>query len=170
MKKLQNPWKGMSGYHCFGCAPDNEAGMRMEFYEDGDDIVSVWIPQAQYQGWLNTLHGGVQSVLLDEICGWVVFRKLQTGGVTSKMETRYLKAVSTLEPHLLLRARLQERRRNLALIEAELYNSTGELCSKAVCTYFCFPPEKARTEMLFASCETEEGEYRLRDGMVERCD
>ena len=76
-------------YNCFGCSPDNEAGVRMEFYEDGDEVVSIWKPRPEYQGWLNTLHGGIQSVLLDEICGWVVFRKLQTGGVTSKMETRF---------------------------------------------------------------------------------
>lgn len=85
MKKIINPWKNMEGYNCFGCSPDNEAGVRMEFYEDGDEIVSIWKPRPEYQGWLNTLHGGIQSVLLDEICGWVVFRKLQTGGVTSKM-------------------------------------------------------------------------------------
>ena len=28
----------MEGYNCFGCSPDNEAGVRMEFYEDGDEI------------------------------------------------------------------------------------------------------------------------------------
>lgn len=80
MKKIINPWKDMEGYNCFGCSPDNEAGVRMEFYEDGDEVVSIWKPRPEYQGWLNTLHGGIQSVLLDEICGWVVFRKLQTGG------------------------------------------------------------------------------------------
>ena len=66
MKKIINPWKDMEGYNCFGCSPDNEAGVRMEFYEDGDEVVSIWKPRPEYQGWLNTLHGGIQSVLLDE--------------------------------------------------------------------------------------------------------
>ena len=105
----------MEGYNCFGCSPDNEAGVRMEFYEDGDEIVSIWKPRPEYQGWLNTLHGGIQSVLLDEICGWVVFRKLQTGGVTSKMETRFRKSISTNDTHLVLRASLREQKRNIAL-------------------------------------------------------
>ena len=154
----------MPGYCCFGCAPGNAAGVKMEFYEDGDDIVSVWHPQEQYQGWLHTLHGGIQSVLLDEICGWVVFRKLQTGGVTSKMETRFMKEVSTDEPYLLLKARLLEQRRNLALVEACLYNAGGTLCTKAVCTYFTFPKEKAHAEMCFEACGTEDVEYDLEDG------
>ena len=25
MKKIINPWKGLEGYNCFGCAPNNEA-------------------------------------------------------------------------------------------------------------------------------------------------
>ena len=76
MKKIINPWKDLEGYNCFGCAPNNESGVKMEFYEDGDEVVSIWKPRPEYQGWLNTLHGGIQSVLLDEICGWVVVRKL----------------------------------------------------------------------------------------------
>jgi hypothetical protein len=166
MKKIINPWRGMDGYNCFGCAPHNEAGVKMEFYEDGDEIVSVWRPESKFQGWINTLHGGVQSVLLDEICGWVVFRKLQTGGVTSKMETRFMKSINTEDSFLILRACLQEQRRNLALIEACLYNSAGELCTKAVCTYFTFSPEKAREEMHFVSCDVEDGEYRLDNGNI----
>lgn len=84
MKKIINPWKGLEGYNCFGCAPNNEAGVKMEFYEDGDEVVSIWKPRPEYQGWIDTLHGGIQSVLLDEICAWVILRKLQTTGVTSK--------------------------------------------------------------------------------------
>lgn len=60
----------MEGYNCFGCAPNNEAGVKMEFYEDGDEVISIWKPQPQFQGWIDTLHGGIQAVLLDEICAW----------------------------------------------------------------------------------------------------
>ena len=158
MKKIVNPWLGIDGYFCFGCAPDNEAGVKMEFYEDGDEIVSIWKPEAKYQSWINTLHGGIQAVLLDEICGWVVSRKLQTTGVTSKMETRYLKPVSTKDGYLVLRASIKEQRRNIVTIEASLYNSQQVLCSQAVCTYFTMNPEKAKEQMGFPGCEVEDDE------------
>lgn len=60
MKKIINPWCGMEGYNCYGCNPDNKSGLRMEFYEDGDEIVSVWNPRpgipelVQYPAWRNT--------------------------------------------------------------------------------------------------------------------
>ena len=161
MKKIINPWLHKEGYDCFGCAPGNEAGVKMEFYEDGEDVVSVWRPEAKYQGWINTLHGGIQAVLLDEICAWVILRKLQTTGVTSKMETRYLKSVDTTDPYVVLRAHIVEQRRNIVILEATIHNHKDELCSKAVCTYFTFPPEKVRDEMRFLGCETEEGDYTL---------
>ena len=47
MKKIINPWKGLEGYNCFGCAPNNEAGVKMEFYEDGDEVVSIWKPRPE---------------------------------------------------------------------------------------------------------------------------
>ena len=156
MKKIINPYVSLPGYNCFGCAPHNPFGVKMEFFEDGDDIVSVWEPRPEFQGWLHTLHGGIQSVLLDEICGWVVMRKLQTGGMTVKMETRYRHAVSTEGGTLCLRARLSEVKRNVATIEAELCDAEGRVCTTAVCTYFTFPPEKARTELHFPGCQTED--------------
>lgn len=155
MEKIINPWEGMEGYFCFGCAPNNESGLKMEFYEDGDEIVSKWVPEARFQGWLNTLHGGIQATLLDEICAWVIARKLQTAGVTSRMETQYLKPIHTTDSHLTLRGRIKEQKRNFVFIEAEIYNAQDEVCTKAVCTYFIFPREKAEKEMYFKGCYTE---------------
>ena len=138
MRKIKNPWLHKDHYDCFGCCPDNPIGIKMEFYEDGDDIVSFWKPSTHYQGWIDTLHGGIQSTLLDEICGWVVFRKLQTSGVTSKLEVRYHKPIMTTESMITLRA-----------------HQKGEVCTEANATYFTFPKDKAR-EMGFTPCELED--------------
>ncbi len=96
MKKIINPWKDLvkDGYNCFGCAPENPYGLKMEFYEDGDDIVSFWTPADNYQGWLKTLHGGIQAALMDEIAAWVIARKLQTAGMTTNLNIKYRKPVS----------------------------------------------------------------------------
>lgn len=156
MKKIINPWKGLKGYYCFGCSPENPMGVKMEFYEDGDEIVNFWKPKPEYQGWLDTLHGGIQAVLLDEICAWVIVRKLQTTGVTSKMETRYRKSILTNDTLLEIRASIQEQKRNIILVKATIYNSAKEICTEAVCTYFTFSKEKSQQEMFFTSCEVEE--------------
>lgn len=161
MNKIRNPWVGMKGYNCIGCSPNHPFGFHLHFFEEGDDIVSEWKPTPDYQGWTDTLHGGVQALLLDEICGWVVTRKLQTAGVTSKMETIYKRPISTNEPVLKLRARITETRRNIITVYGTISNSAGQVCTKATCTYFTFSKEKAEQDMHFKRCETE-GEYRQR--------
>lgn len=156
LKRIINPWEGMEGYNCIGCSPDNPIGLHLCFYEDGDDIVTRWRPTADHQGWLNTLHGGIQALILDEVCGWVVTRKLQTAGVTSKMETRYRRSVSTLDTELTARARITGQKRNIITIEATLTDSAGRVCTEATCTYFTFPREKAERDMHFTPCRVED--------------
>ena len=93
--------------------------------------------------------------MLDEICAWVIARKMQTSGVTSRMETHYLKQVHTTDSHLTLRARLKEVKRHFAFIEAGIFDEHDQLCTKAVCTYYLFSKEKAEKEMCFKGCYTE---------------
>jgi uncharacterized protein (TIGR00369 family) len=156
MKKIINPWKGLSGYMCFACSPENPMGLHLEFYEDGDDIVALWKPTEYTQGWLNTLHGGIQSVLLDEIGAWVITRKLQTSGVTSRLEVKFIKSISTLDPQLTIRGRITDQKRNAVFIDAEIFNSQNELCASATMVYFVVSPERAESEFFFSGCKTED--------------
>ena len=158
MKRIINPWRGMDGYRCFGCDPRSEQGLRMEFYEDGDRIVSRWKPRPEFQGCVDTLHGGIQATLADEISSWVVFRKFQTSGVTSRMEVRYLKPIHTSEDHITLQATVVRQRRNIVDIEVKILNSQDQLCTEALCIYFLFPKEKAHEEFHFCDCGVEEDE------------
>jgi uncharacterized protein (TIGR00369 family) len=156
MKKLVNPWMEAEGYHCFGCDPNHASGLKMEFYEDGDDIVSFWQPTTEFQSWVNILHGGIQATLLDELCGWVIFRKFQTGAVTSKMEIRYRKPVHTNQGELTLRAQAIEERRNLVTVVGRIFDAEGQMCTEATCTYFLFSKERAAAEMGLTACKTED--------------
>jgi uncharacterized protein (TIGR00369 family) len=99
--------------------------------------VSKWNPTQNHQGWIDTLHGGVQALLMDEVAGWVVTSKLQMTGVTSKMEIQYMKPISTRLKELTIRARLNRMMRNVAFIDAEIIDEEGEICSKSQLVYFC---------------------------------
>ena len=156
MKKIINPWKGIDGYFCFACSPENPAGLHMEFYEDGDDVVSLWKPTKYVQGWFNTLHGGIQSTLLDELGAWIIVRKLQTTGVTSRLEVKYKKSISTNDAQLTVRGRITEQKRNAVFLETEIYNAQNELCTQAKMVYFVTSPERASKEFFFNGCKTED--------------
>lgn len=163
MRKIINPWIGnTNGYNCFGCNPDNPMGMHMHFYWDGQEVISVWKAGPNHVSWIDTLHGGLQATLLDEICGWVVFYQLQTSGVTAKMEMRYRKPISTLWPHILLKAKLVEHRRTLAVVKGEIWSPDGVLCAECTCTYFVYAMEKA-IEMGYEPALLDEKEVTLEE-------
>lgn len=157
-KKIINPWLDLTdkGYNCFACAPNNPYGLKMEFYEDGDDIVSFWNPHTNFQGWLNTLHGGIQATLLDEIGGWLIARKFQTSGMTTNLNVKYKKPVPTGDDvRVEVRARVKEIKRNFVFIEAAI-SCNGDVCSMAEMTYYCFPKDVAEKDFMFRGCEVEE--------------
>ena len=140
LKKIINPWRNHPEYNCFGCCPENPIGLHMEFYEDGDYIVSK---------------GGILSTLIDEVCGWVVTRKLQTSGYTVQLNVKFKKAIPTTEPELTIKAKVAKQVRNLVYISAEITNSKGELCNEGEAIYFLMNQEKAK-EMGFLHCDVEE--------------
>ena len=146
MKKILNPYTKLEGYHCFGCSPRNAAGLKMTFSENDDEIISEWLPVENYEGYSNVVHGGIQATLLDETGSWTVLVKLHTAGVTSSMNIKYHHPVSSRDGILTLRARIAEKRRNLAVVKAELYDSNGLMCTSAEIIYYTFKPDEARNK------------------------
>ncbi len=155
MKKIINPYLGKEGYNCICCSPNNPIGLHLEFYADADDVLTIWHPSTHFQGWVNTLHGGIISLLMDEVAGWVVNYKLQTTGVTTQLNVKYRRPVMTDESEIIVRGHIAQQRRNLVTIHLILQNAKGEICNEADATYFTFGPEKAK-EMGFEGCKTED--------------
>ena len=149
MKKLSNPFSKLDGYNCFGCSGENSHGLQMEFFEEGEEVVCRWNPTKHFQGYIDILHGGIQSTLMDEIASWVVFVKLKTGGVTSKLTTRFRKPVQVSHGEVTIRAKLVEKRGRIAEIGVQLFNGKGVLCSESTAEYFVLSPEKAKATMQF---------------------
>ena len=148
MKALSNPFAGLEGYHCFGCSPDNPSGLKLIFFEEGDNLIAEWVPRHDFQGYRDVLHGGIQATLIDEIASWVIYVKLKTGGVTAKIEVKYRIPISIIEPKVILKAKLLGIRRNLADVVVELFNSKGEMCTKGQATFFLPSDSIVRASLL----------------------
>ena len=156
MKKITNPWKDPKNdgvYNCFACSPYNHAGLQLEFWEDGNDIVTKWKPDKQYEGWIGVLHGGIQATLLDEIGGWVVMLKLKTTGVPSEMKVKSIKPVKVSNGEITIRGRIASEEGRIAKITAELLNKAGEECATAELSYFVFPEKIAKARYNYPGIE-----------------
>ena len=143
MRKILNPFLNLDGYNCFGCSSKNALGLQMEFFDDGDYIISHWEPKHHLSGYGNILHGGIQSTILDEIASWTVYTKVKTAGVTATLNVKYKTAVYTDKGKLTVKAKIVEQDRRFATIHAELFDAEGNLCSEGDIKYFIFPIEIA---------------------------
>lgn len=156
MKKIRNPWKDPKNkgeYNCFACSPYNDSGLQLEFWEDGEEIVTKWDPLRIYEGWIGVLHGGIQATLLDEIGGWVTMLKLKTTGVTSDMQVKYLKPVTVAGGEITVRGKLESVEGRIANISASLYNGSGVECARANLSYFVFPEKIAKARYHYPGIE-----------------
>lgn len=118
-------------------------GLKLEFWDEEDAVISKWLPQKGYEGFMDVLHGGIQATMLDEIGNWAVQLRCKTAGVTSSMEISYRRPVLISSGEITLRATIVDAGTRIAIVKAELIGNDGQVCATAQIKYFLFNPEKA---------------------------
>ena len=80
--------------YCFVCGPENPIGLKLDFHFDGKTISTEFVPQKEHQGYMDIVHGGIISTLLDEV---MVKLAIEMGmpAVTAQMDIRLKKALNT---------------------------------------------------------------------------
>ena len=147
MIKIKNPFslKGSDqSYNCFGCSPANNAGLHLQFWLNGNELIAKWQPENHFEGWVGILHGGIQATLMDEAAAWVVFVCVKTAGLTTELTTRYLKPVYLKNGQITIKATLLAVNRRVAQIACTLEDGNGQICATSKITYYCLPESIAR--------------------------
>jgi acyl-coenzyme A thioesterase PaaI-like protein len=83
---------------CFICGLKNPIGLRGAFYElENGQLVGIFKPSPEHQGYPNILHGGITSALLDETIGRAIMIREQKDywGFTAEITVRYKKNIPT---------------------------------------------------------------------------
>jgi len=125
-KKLPN-----SSY-CFVCGLENDFGLKLSFYQEGDDtvVVDYSVPE-QYQGYPGVVHGGIVTSMMDEILGRVfMINDPDRFMFTAKLVTRYRKPVPTNTPLKMVGKVVKDRGR-IAESKVELFGPDEELLAEA---------------------------------------
>lgn len=149
MRKIVNPYLKNPEYRCFGCSPKNESGLQMEFFLDGNEVVSIWEPKDHFVGFDNILHGGIRAILIDEIAAWAVFMELDTMGYTTRLEVKYNEMIYTDKGALTIRARVKEHSKKKALVTVEIRDHDDKVLTTGEAEYFLIPAPIARKKLDF---------------------
>jgi acyl-coenzyme A thioesterase PaaI-like protein len=78
---------------CVVCGSENSAGLHGRFYElEGDELLGIFAPGDEHQGYPGRLHGGIASTMLDETIGRSVsITDPGAWGVTVELTVRFRK-------------------------------------------------------------------------------
>jgi uncharacterized protein (TIGR00369 family) len=80
---------------CAVCGRENAWSLKARFLElEGDELLAIFTPLPEHQGYPGRLHGGIASALLDETIGRAIQRRQPDGwGVTIDLNLRYRRPI-----------------------------------------------------------------------------
>jgi acyl-coenzyme A thioesterase PaaI-like protein len=128
---------------CFVCGLTNPSGLHASFYEvEGNQLVALFTPGEEHQGYPGRLHGGLAATILDETIG----RSLMTDqgvvwGVTVEFTVRYKKPVP-LGQELRVVGRITRDSRRLFEGTGEILLPDGEVAVEGSGKYIKLPLEE----------------------------
>ncbi len=107
---------------CFVCGIDNTFGLKSRFFEmENGELLALFQPAVEHQGYPGRLHGGLAATILDETIGRAIMVQHQGNiwGVTIDFSVKYRKPVP-LDTELRVVGRIvKESRRS--------FEGTGEI-------------------------------------------
>lgn len=95
------------GSRCFGCGPDNPAGLALQVYRSGDEVMADLRFDRKHAGAHGVVHGGVLASACDDLLAFLLYQ-LHVPAVTRSLQVEYLAPVPVGEPHR-VRGRLSAR-------------------------------------------------------------
>jgi len=81
---------------CLICGLNNPAGLKTSFYTlENGDLVGLFTPGEEHQGYPGRLHGGISAAVLDETIGRAIAKEAgeTVWGVTVEINLKYRKPV-----------------------------------------------------------------------------
>jgi acyl-coenzyme A thioesterase PaaI-like protein len=115
------------GNHCFGCGPANPKGLHLRSFEDGDGLVTEFMPEPHHEAFDGAVGGGILGTLLDCHSNWTATMHLMKKAgqqtppctVTAEFHVRLLRVTPSDRPFR-VRARVVESSGDRATVEAEV--------------------------------------------------
>jgi uncharacterized protein (TIGR00369 family) len=125
---------------CFACGMENEAGLRLRFFDDGStEVVADFTLASDHEGYPGIAHGGIVAAILDEVAGrTMMIGDHQRFFITAKMEIRYRQPVPIGRP-LQAVGRMTRQRGRLTFAHAEIHSPGRAVLAEADLLFACLP-------------------------------
>lgn len=129
---------------CFVCDPENDAGLRLQFYHDdeSDRIIAEVTPEAGHSGAPTYAHGGFSMAALDDAMAWAVIAIAKKLGLSQRVEFDFKRPVK-IDRTYAVEAWLESVAEREVVAQGELRDSKGRVCLAATGRYMVMTIEQA---------------------------
>jgi acyl-coenzyme A thioesterase PaaI-like protein len=129
---------------CLVCGLKNNLGLKAHFYElENKELVGIFNPIKEHQGYPGRLHGGIISAVLDETIGRAIMINYDEDVwfVTVEFNVRFKKPVP-LDEEIKIKARITNERNRIYEGKGEILLKDGEIAAEGYGKYMKLPIEK----------------------------
>ncbi|RKX96094.1 MAG: PaaI family thioesterase [Spirochaetes bacterium] len=132
--------KQPNSHMCFVCGLKNKFGLKARFFEiEEKELVGIFDPADEHQGYPGRLHGGIASTILDETIGRaVLIEHKDSWWVTAELSVRFKKPVPIDGPIKVV-GRITGSRGRIFEGTGEILLADGTAAVTATAKYFAQP-------------------------------
>ena len=116
---------------CFACGEDNPVGLHLHFFPVPDGQMAFFTPKPEHQSYNGRMHGGLITVLLDEVMGNYLFKKEGVPAYTARIDLRFREPIA-IGSTIKCEAREIKRKGRLVIMEGKIINQGGAIAAEAV--------------------------------------
>lgn len=127
---IETPWPGQ----CFGCSRHNPHGLQLRFVPTEKGCRTQCEVPDRFCGFDGIAHGGMTSLLLDEVAAWTLCTQLGQLGLTANLSAQYHDPVPT-GAELVVEGTLVRHDAKKALVRSTVRSADGELLADAESTW-----------------------------------
>ena len=115
--------------YCFACGPKNPIGLKLNFHLSGETIITEFTPKKEHQGYLNIVHGGIITTLLDEAMVKLAIA-LKMPAVTAHLDVR-LKEPLNVGEKIIVKAEILSKTTKLLETSAKAVTADNIIIAEA---------------------------------------
>ena len=117
---------------CFACGEKNPIGLHLHFFWIPNGVLAFFTPRQEHQSYDGRMHGGLITVLLDEIMGNYLFRKEGVPAYT-RIDLRFRTPVK-IGDTICCEGHEVKRKGRLVIMEGVITNPDGTVAAEATST------------------------------------
>jgi uncharacterized protein (TIGR00369 family) len=136
---------------CFACGHVNPVGLKLEFFQQGDLVLTELVIPETYAGWESLTHGGILATIADETMAWTAIHLTKKYILTRGFQIDFLRPCKVGQKIRSIGKITDWKSEKEVNIEVKIFLPDEKICTKAKGSLVLFSKKELREKELFDS-------------------